>query len=98
MAETFHTLKVVDAWDETRTLRAIVVEAAALRASDPGQLVKVKNEKGEGYFALANAPGSGKLESPGATRRRRRGRADRARATRQRGAGHGPVRPRLSRR
>jgi sulfhydrogenase subunit gamma (sulfur reductase) len=62
MAETFHTLKVVDAWDETRTLRAIVVEGAALPHQTPGQVVKVKNEKGEGYFALANAPGSGKLE------------------------------------
>jgi NAD(P)H-flavin reductase len=62
MAESFYALKVVDAWDETRTLRAIVLESATLPHQSPGQVVKVKNDQGEGYFALANTPGSGRLE------------------------------------
>jgi NAD(P)H-flavin reductase len=63
-AESFFPLVVLDAWDETRTLRALALDAGECAAQHlaPGQVVKVKNEKGEGYFALANAPGTKRLE------------------------------------
>jgi NAD(P)H-flavin reductase len=64
MADEFTSLPVVDGWDETPTLRAIVLDAGLLgpRHDRPGQVVKARGQTGEGYFALANAPGVGKLE------------------------------------
>jgi NAD(P)H-flavin reductase len=64
MAETFVNLPVVEARDETHTLRALTLDGAAVAALHltPGQVVKVKNAAGEGYFALANAPGTGRLD------------------------------------
>jgi NAD(P)H-flavin reductase len=64
MADDWFTLEVLEARDETPTLRALVLDGsdAARHHVQPGQVVKVRNSKGEGYFALANAPGTGKLE------------------------------------
>jgi NAD(P)H-flavin reductase len=63
-AETWVTVKVVETREETRTLRAIVLDGGELgdNHQTPDQVIKVKNGAGEGYFALANAPGSGRLE------------------------------------
>jgi NAD(P)H-flavin reductase len=58
--------RVLDAWDETATLRAI--RAALPRDwtpahARPGQVVKVHADGAEGWFALANAPaGDGVIE------------------------------------
>src|SRR4051794_35495243 len=64
MAEAFFPLKVLETRDETPTLRALILDGndAAAAHVQPGQVVKVRNAKGEGYFALANAPGSNQLE------------------------------------
>jgi NAD(P)H-flavin reductase len=64
MAEDFFSLEVLDARDETPTLRAVHLDGrpAAAAHAQPGQVVKVRNSKGDGYFALANAPGSHRFE------------------------------------
>lgn len=51
---------VARAWDETPTLRALVLDAAPLvpRHTTPGQYVKARARDKEGFFALANAPGA----------------------------------------
>src|SRR3954470_23092618 len=63
-SEDWFTLEVLESRDETPTLRGLVLDgtAAASHHMQPGQVVKVRNAVGEGYFALANAPGSGRLE------------------------------------
>jgi NAD(P)H-flavin reductase len=61
-APALHPTRVTGAWDESPTLRALSFAAAGGAAghSAPGQYVKIIPEGGtEGYFALANAPGSG---------------------------------------
>ena len=53
------TASVLDAWDETATLRAIrlaLPPGAARAHRRPGQVVKVHVPSGEAYFALASAP------------------------------------------
>src|SRR5437868_1063346 len=64
MADEWFPLEVLDARDETPSLRALILDGneAARHHMHPGQVVKIKNGGGEGYFALANAPGSGRLE------------------------------------
>jgi sulfhydrogenase subunit gamma (sulfur reductase) len=55
---------VLDAWDETAAFRGIrlALPPALARAHErPGQLVKVRTEAGEAFFALSSAP------DPGAT-------------------------------
>lgn len=55
--------RVLRAWDETRSLRGITVDAGDLRGAHtaPGQYVQVRlhgaGAEAEGFFALANAPG-----------------------------------------
>jgi len=51
--------RVLSAWDETPTLRALRLQfpPAAARAHErPGQVVKLHSTAGEAYFALASAP------------------------------------------
>jgi len=55
-----HAVPVADAWDETATLRALRLQlppALAARHERPGQVIKVRTAAGEGYFAIASAPG-----------------------------------------
>ncbi len=55
----FEHVPVLDAWDETPTLRAVRLElgpSLAARHVLPGQVVKLHTAAGEGYFALASAP------------------------------------------
>jgi NAD(P)H-flavin reductase len=54
----FEGVRVLGAWDETPSLRAIRVALGPLAASHgvPGQVVKVRSPAGEAYFALASAP------------------------------------------
>ncbi len=50
---------VLAAWDETEALRGLRLRLPAPLAAAhrrPGQLVKIKAEVGEGFFALASAP------------------------------------------
>jgi len=58
LATPYERVPVLDAWDETATLRAIRFSLGALGPSHsaPGQVVKVKAPSGEAYFALASAP------------------------------------------
>ena len=55
-----HPVPVADAWDETPTLRGVRLQLppplAALHQR-PGQVVKIQTPQGDGYFALASAPG-----------------------------------------
>jgi NAD(P)H-flavin reductase len=55
---------VVDAWDETLSLRAVAVELGDLGAAHrvAGQVVRVRVPGGTGHFALANAPANGRGE------------------------------------
>jgi sulfhydrogenase subunit gamma (sulfur reductase) len=71
LAEEYHRVTVVDAWDETAELRGLRLDLGALGRAHtrPGQLVKLRapghgtGHKGEAYFALANAPrGDGRAE------------------------------------
>ncbi len=66
MAETsFTEVQLLDAWDETpslRTLRFHLPPAYATEHKVPGQVVKVHTAAGEGYFALASEPGSAEAE------------------------------------
>jgi sulfhydrogenase subunit gamma (sulfur reductase) len=57
----FERVPVLEAWDETPTLRAIRLDLGPLAGSHslPGQVVKVRAPAGEAYFALASAPGRG---------------------------------------
>jgi sulfhydrogenase subunit gamma (sulfur reductase) len=59
--ELFAHARVIEAWDETATLRALRVDLGELVASHlaPGQVVKLRTPAGEGYFALASAPSAG---------------------------------------
>lgn len=57
---THHSAPVVDAWDETAAFRGIRLALPARLASAhtrPGQVVKIRTPPGEGFFALASAPG-----------------------------------------
>jgi len=59
---TFHSVPVVEAWDETAAFRAIrlAFSPALQRAhTRPGQVVKIRTALGEGFFALASAPDPG---------------------------------------
>jgi NAD(P)H-flavin reductase len=57
---------VLAAWDETAAFRSVKLELPpALAAAHvlPGQIVKIRSEAGEGFFALASAPHpSGEVE------------------------------------
>lgn len=57
-ATTYERVPVLDSWDETPKLRAIRVSLGVLASghSAPGQVVKLKAQSGEAYFALASAP------------------------------------------
>ena len=51
--------RVLSAWDETPTLRALRLQLgpeAARAHRRPGQVVKLHSDAGEAYFALASAP------------------------------------------
>jgi sulfhydrogenase subunit gamma (sulfur reductase) len=54
----FERVPVIDAGDESPTLRAIRVDLGPLARAHvvPGQVVKVRAPSGEAYFALASAP------------------------------------------
>ncbi|HVP66667.1 MAG TPA: oxidoreductase [Anaeromyxobacteraceae bacterium] len=54
----YERVSVLDAWDETPSLRAIRVALGPLAASHTaaGQVVKIRMPSGEAYFALASAP------------------------------------------
>ncbi len=55
----FARVPVLDAWDETPALRAIRLDLGTQLSRHhlrPGQVVKVRTEVGEAYFALASAP------------------------------------------
>ncbi len=54
----FEAVTVLDAWDETPSLRALRVGLGPLARDHvaPGQVVKVHAPSGEAYFALASAP------------------------------------------
>ncbi len=58
---TYERVQVLDAWDETPSLRSVRVALGALAANHtaPGQVVKVRSRSGEAYFALASAPSLG---------------------------------------
>ena len=58
--EVFAHARVLDAWDETQSLRALRLDVGELAHSHrtPGQVVKLRTAAGEGYFAIASAPGS----------------------------------------
>ena len=59
---TFHPAMVVAAWDETAAFRGIrlALPPPLSRAhAHPGQVVKIRTAPGEGFFALASAPGQG---------------------------------------
>jgi NAD(P)H-flavin reductase len=68
-AHDFSPAVVLEAWDETPSLRGLRIElgAGGGRHSLPGQVVKLRSPSGahrDGYFALANAPrgdGQGEL-------------------------------------
>ncbi len=66
MSETsFTEVQVLDAWDETPSLRALRFKLPASYAHEhklPGQVVKVRTAAGEGYFALASEPGAAEAE------------------------------------
>ncbi|MFO0584635.1 MAG: oxidoreductase [Anaeromyxobacter sp.] len=56
---------VLDAWDETATLRAVrlAFPPALARAHERvGEVVKIGTEEGEAFFALASAPGEAEAE------------------------------------
>jgi len=60
LASTLYgTARVLDARDETPAMRALRLELPAplaTRHERPGQVVKVRTQAGEAYFALASAP------------------------------------------
>jgi NAD(P)H-flavin reductase len=56
---TYTPSPVLDSWDETHALHGIRVQLPPALASAhvrPGQVVKLRDEAGEGFFALASAP------------------------------------------
>jgi len=62
---TFHDAPVIEAWDETSAFRGIRLAFPAPLAgahAHPGQVVKIRTAFGEGFFALASAPGQGRAE------------------------------------
>lgn len=63
-ADPFLSLPVVETWDETPTLRRVAIDGGRLGVEHrtPGQVVRVRVGSGEGYFALANAPGEPRIE------------------------------------
>jgi len=55
----YSPVPVIRAWDEThafRGLRLALPPALARAHAVPGQVVKIRTEEGEGFFALASAP------------------------------------------
>src|SRR5581483_7909883 len=62
-AETaFAAAAILDAWDETPSLRAIRLDLGGERAAryaTPGQVLKLRSGGGESYFALASGPRAG---------------------------------------
>ncbi len=62
---TFHPAPVVEAWDETPAFRAIRLALPgplAAAHARPGQVVKIRTAAGEGFFALASAPGGARAD------------------------------------
>jgi NAD(P)H-flavin reductase len=62
---TFHPVPVVEGWDETAAFRGIQLAfppPLASAHSRPGQVVKIRTAQGEGFFALASAPGQGRAD------------------------------------
>jgi NAD(P)H-flavin reductase len=59
-------VSILDAWDETPSLRALLIDRAAIAAhhSAPGQVVRARaaSDGHAGYFALASAPSSQRAE------------------------------------
>jgi sulfhydrogenase subunit gamma (sulfur reductase) len=61
----YTTVPVLAAWDETAAFRGVrlaLPPALAEAHVRPGQVVKVHTEHGEGFFALATAPGEAGIE------------------------------------
>jgi len=62
----FARVPILDAWDETPSLRALRLDLGALSNEHraPGQVVRARpsSDGGEGYFALASAPQAGPAE------------------------------------
>jgi NAD(P)H-flavin reductase len=66
-ADAFVAVPVLDAWDETPSLRGLALDVGArlgARHRVPGQVVKLRARGGaHGYFAIASAPsGNGRIE------------------------------------
>jgi NAD(P)H-flavin reductase len=58
----YHPVPVLEAWDETAAFRAIrlaLPPPLARAHARPGQVVKLRTDHGEAFFALASAPASG---------------------------------------
>lgn len=58
----FVRVPVLDAWDETATFRGLRIAFPpdlARAHVRPGQVVKIRTDAGEAFFALASAPGPG---------------------------------------
>ena len=55
---------VLQAWDETPWMRGLRIDlgAARIRHTQPGQVLKLHLPEGDGFFALATAPGGGPAE------------------------------------
>jgi sulfhydrogenase subunit gamma (sulfur reductase) len=66
MTDTAYSdVPLIEAWDETETLRALKFKLPSGYATEhrvPGQVVKVRTSAGEGYFALSSAPGAPEAE------------------------------------
>jgi sulfhydrogenase subunit gamma (sulfur reductase) len=59
---TYTPVPVLAAWDETHAFRAVMLRLPPPLARAhvrPGQLVKIRTDAGEGFFALASAPAPG---------------------------------------
>lgn len=61
-AAAFDEIRVLDAWDETPTMRALRLDLRGLAArhTRPGQVLRIQapGATAEGYFALATRPGA----------------------------------------
>jgi sulfhydrogenase subunit gamma (sulfur reductase) len=64
VATGLHAVAVRGTWDESRTLRAIVLAAGELAAGHtvPGQVLQVSLDGVSSYFGLTSAPRAGELE------------------------------------
>jgi NAD(P)H-flavin reductase len=64
--QAYQPVPVLDAWDETPALRGVQLDLGPSLARShtvPGQVVKLRSDVGEGYFAIASAPWpDGKVE------------------------------------